>query len=97
MKRRKKIFKLIILTIVFAIIVLLLVNKTTIKIYHRCVEYHDLKTNLEILKAEQINYNETLYQIKNNPEYIKKITKAELEFIEDGEVLYVFNEKKKGE
>ncbi len=94
MKRRKKIFRLIILTIFLLIIVLLFINKTTIKLFNRCIEYYNLKTDLKILNTENTNYKETLYQLENNPEYIQKIAKAELELIGDGEIVYIFEEEK---
>ena len=97
MKRRKKIFRLIILTIFLLIIVLLFINKTTIKLFNRCIEYYNLKTDLKILNTENINYKETLYQLENNPEYIQKIATAELEVIGDGEIVYIFDGEKKEE
>jgi len=94
MKKRKKIFRTIILSVFLIIIILLFVNKITIKLFQRCIEYYNLKTDLKILNTENTNYKETLYQLENNPEYIQKIAKAELELIGEGEVLYVFEEEK---
>ena len=90
MKQRKKTVKTILLCIYVLAIILLLVNKTTIKLFHRFIEYHKLKADLQILNIENNNYKENLSQLEKDPTYIQKIAKAELGVIGEGEVLYIF-------
>lgn len=93
MRQRKKTVKIIILFIFLIAAVFLLVNKTTLKLFHRCIEYYNLKSDLKILETENKNYKETLYLLENKPSYIQKIVKSELGVIGEGEVLYVFEQE----
>lgn len=69
----------------------LFINKTTIKIFYRCVDYFNLKSEFKILELENRKYKNTLYMLENDPKFIQRIVKSELGMVEENEVVYVFN------
>lgn len=96
--KNKKAFKFIIILIFFSVLILLFFNKTTFKIFYRCLKYFELKSEAKILNMENQKHKNTLYLLENNPKHIKKIIKADFNWIEEGEVIYIFdNEEVKDE
>lgn len=89
--KNKKLFKFIIIFIFLLTLILLFFNKMTFKIFHRCLKYFELKSEAKILNMENQKYKNTLYLLENNPKHIKKIIKADFDWIEEGEVIYIFD------
>ena len=89
--KNKKLFKFIIIFIFLLTLILLFFNKMTFKIFYRCLKYFELKSEAKILNMENQKYKNTLYLLENNPKHIKKIIKADFDWIEEGEVIYIFD------
>jgi cell division protein FtsB len=80
--------------VVFAIILLILVfNDGNRSLFRRFFERDKLKVNIKNAELERKLLNKRIYNLENEPAYLEKMVRSELNVIDPGEIEYRFSFK----
>ncbi len=95
MKRNEEkvsVYKYIIWGIIFVTLFCIFANSSTRDFFSKLSEIHKLKKNIAQMTAENEKFEKRLNYLKTKPKEMEKAVKADLNYVAENEVVYIFEE-----
>ena len=95
MKRNEEkgtIYKYIVWSIIFITLFFILANPSTRDFVSKLSEIHKLKKNIAEMTVENEKFEKRLNYLKTKPKEMEKSVKADLNYVAENEVVYIFDD-----
>lgn len=91
-EEKNSIYKYVFWGIIFITLFCILANSSTRDFVSKLSEIHKLKKNIAQLTTENEKFEKRLNYLKTKPKEMEKAVKADLNYVAENEVVYIFEE-----